>query len=56
VASAYFGGFEPQLLATNSRTLGQHAGPCTVCGRALLAGERAADLAGGGTVHVGCAG
>jgi hypothetical protein len=44
------------LLATNARTLTAHGGPCPVCHHALLAGERAADLPDGRTVHVaGCA-
>ncbi len=45
----------PPPVATNARTLGWHAGPCAVCGYAMLAGDRVADLADGRTVHLaGC--
>ncbi|HEY1914254.1 MAG TPA: hypothetical protein VGH27_01650 [Streptosporangiaceae bacterium] len=45
------------MLAEHARTLASHGGPCKRCGHALLAGERAADLpGGGGTVHLGCVG
>jgi hypothetical protein len=46
----------PPPLATNARTLARCAGPCAVCGWALLAGEHVADLpAGRGVAHVsGC--
>ncbi|HEV2375180.1 MAG TPA: hypothetical protein VGS19_23850 [Streptosporangiaceae bacterium] len=44
------------VVATNARTLDCQAGPCHVCGWAMLPGQRAADLPDGQTVHVaGCA-
>lgn len=54
---SYTGGFAPVLLAENARTLAHNAGPCARCGRALLAGQRAADLPGSRAVaHLGCLG
>jgi hypothetical protein len=45
----------PPAVATGARTAHGHLGPCAVCQQALLAGDRVADLPGGGSVHVaGC--
>lgn len=47
----------PPPLAVNARTVRQLGGPCVICGRALLPGERAADLHGSNrTAHTGCIG
>lgn len=47
----------PPPIAVNARRLSGNHGPCAICSRALLVGQRAADLADSGrTVHVGCIG
>lgn len=43
------------LIADRARTLRDHAGPCAICSWALLAGQRAADLADHtGVAHLQC--
>lgn len=43
-------------VATGARTTHHPAGPCRVCRRATLPGDRVADLPTGGVIHVYCAG
>jgi hypothetical protein len=45
----------PAPIATGARTLTSSLGVCSLCDGPLFAGQRAADLADGRTVHTACA-
>ena len=50
------GTFPPVVVAENTRTAEQPAGPCGGCQYATWPGDRIADLPGRrGVVHIGCA-
>jgi hypothetical protein len=44
------------LLATDAATATTNAGPCRICSRAILRGDRFARLLTGRLAHLGCIG